>query len=456
MVLERIAGGVPRGVRPRHHAVRPAARARLPLGGLRDRGRPARPSGSPRRVALASLPFGSGVSRSSSSCSERVPRRSAASLTRTARATLAGFILVVLGLTFLGLLPWPEGCSRRASHRGAQAGSSVLLGAAFAVCAAPCIGTVLASILVLAERHEHGAPRGRSAGGVLRGARVGLPARGRRLHPGDGRVSGGRDHYVVIRVASGLTLVALGLLLFFHRDWWLRVFLNRLLNDVGLGDRFPLSGRSSSVPRAEPPRPGSVRRPRRLRDWTGVRGVSRRAAFSSWRSQPTRFPRPAWYQATATWTSPWKKSRSAGSAARHACSSSSCAAKYSPALEVDAQRARPVNWLDALDSRATLRRGDDPAWGVDLFFRGKLDACYPATISSRPTASTRRSRDRRHRAGRPLRRRRRVPRRPALGFTNHTDTAGLRRANAAGFDQVVAKSALDERAPSRSRTSGLR
>jgi hypothetical protein len=31
---------------------------------------------------------------------------------------------------------------------------------------------------------------------------------------------------------------------------------------------------------------------------------------------------------------------------------------------------------------------------------------------------------------------------PLLGFTNHTDTAGLRRAHAAGFDQVVAKSAL--------------
>ena len=31
---------------------------------------------------------------------------------------------------------------------------------------------------------------------------------------------------------------------------------------------------------------------------------------------------------------------------------------------------------------------------------------------------------------------------PILGFTNHTDTAGLRRAHAAGFDQVVAKSAL--------------
>ena len=35
---------------------------------------------------------------------------------------------------------------------------------------------------------------------------------------------------------------------------------------------------------------------------------------------------------------------------------------------------------------------------------------------------------------------------PILGYTNHTDTAGLRAAHAAGFDQVVAKSALVERA----------
>ena len=34
---------------------------------------------------------------------------------------------------------------------------------------------------------------------------------------------------------------------------------------------------------------------------------------------------------------------------------------------------------------------------------------------------------------------------PIVGFTNHTDTAGLRAANAAGFDQVLAKSALGER-----------
>jgi DNA-binding NarL/FixJ family response regulator len=35
---------------------------------------------------------------------------------------------------------------------------------------------------------------------------------------------------------------------------------------------------------------------------------------------------------------------------------------------------------------------------------------------------------------------------PILGYTNHTDTSGLRAAHAAGFDQVVVKSALVERA----------
>ena len=36
---------------------------------------------------------------------------------------------------------------------------------------------------------------------------------------------------------------------------------------------------------------------------------------------------------------------------------------------------------------------------------------------------------------------------PILGYTNHTDTSGLRRAHTAGFDQVIVKSALVERAP---------
>jgi DNA-binding NarL/FixJ family response regulator len=34
---------------------------------------------------------------------------------------------------------------------------------------------------------------------------------------------------------------------------------------------------------------------------------------------------------------------------------------------------------------------------------------------------------------------------PIVGYTNHTDRAGLQRAHAAGFDQVIVKSALVER-----------
>jgi cytochrome c biogenesis protein CcdA len=43
-----------------------------------------------------------------------------------------------------------------------------------------------------------------------------------------------RDRYHVIQITSGVVLVALGLLLFFHRDWWLHVALNRALDDLGL------------------------------------------------------------------------------------------------------------------------------------------------------------------------------------------------------------------------------
>jgi hypothetical protein len=36
---------------------------------------------------------------------------------------------------------------------------------------------------------------------------------------------------------------------------------------------------------------------------------------------------------------------------------------------------------------------------------------------------------------------------PIVGFTNHTDRTGLQAAHTAGFDQVIVKSALVERAP---------
>ena len=87
--------------------------------------------------------------------------------------------------------------------------------------------------------------------------------------------------------------------------------------------------------------------------------------------------------------------------------------------------------------------------GVDVFFRGKLDALLGgshklvttdsvdppdlvivdiARVDPYEVAET-------------------YPDIPIVGFTNHTDTAGLRAAKEAGFDQVIVRSALAERAP---------
>ena len=86
--------------------------------------------------------------------------------------------------------------------------------------------------------------------------------------------------------------------------------------------------------------------------------------------------------------------------------------------------------------------------GVDLFFRGKLEALLPehhlittdgvgtpelvicdiARIEPEEVVDS-------------------WPDIPIVGFTNHTDKSGLQRAHTAGFDQVIVKSALAERVP---------
>ncbi len=142
----------------------------------------------------------------------------------------------MIGLAFVGLLPTPQGTvAPELAQRAKRGGSGVLLGGAFAVIAAPCIGTVLASILVLAG----------SSGDVARGV-VLLFAYS--LGLGAAFVAAGvafahamrafrwvRMHYELIKIASGTTLIVLGLLLFFNRDWWLRVALDELFAKVGLG-----------------------------------------------------------------------------------------------------------------------------------------------------------------------------------------------------------------------------
>jgi len=85
--------------------------------------------------------------------------------------------------------------------------------------------------------------------------------------------------------------------------------------------------------------------------------------------------------------------------------------------------------------------------GVDLFFRAKLGALLPGhrlvttDSADRPelviTDIARVDPDEVADA---------YPDIPIVGFASHTDTAGLRAAHTAGFDRVLAKSALNERA----------
>jgi cytochrome c-type biogenesis protein len=204
-----------------------AALSSVEVGHLGERG-------TSRRVLMASVPFivgftivfvilGAGAAAVGGSVSVRT------------QTDVAGFVLVVLGLAFLGLVPVPERIVAPGLLTGARRrGSGVLLGGAFAVCAAPCIGVVLASVLVLAS----------DTGTWLRGAvllaayALGLGAAFILAGIAFARAMGAfrwlRDHYRIIQAVSGVILVALGLLLFFHRDWWLHVALNRALEAVGL------------------------------------------------------------------------------------------------------------------------------------------------------------------------------------------------------------------------------
>jgi len=187
-----------------------------------------------RRIVVASIPFILGFTAVFVALGAGAAAIGSA-VDKPTQIKIAGFVLIVIGLAFAGLLPWPEravapGLLQHARRRG----SNALLGGAFAVCAAPCIGTVLASILVLAS----------SSGTIARGV-VLLVAYS--LGLGAAFVFAGvafahamrafrwvRDHYTVVRTVSGLILVALGLLLFFGRDWWLQVALDQVFTWIGL------------------------------------------------------------------------------------------------------------------------------------------------------------------------------------------------------------------------------
>jgi cytochrome c-type biogenesis protein len=192
--------------------------------------------GTTKRVFLGSLPFVAGFTVLFVVLGAGAGLvGNAVSLNSTRVQAVAGFIVVLFGLAFVGLLPFPErlvapGLVGEARRRG----SGALLGAAFAVCAAPCMGPVLGAILVLA-----GSTTTVAQGALLLlvyslGLAIPFVVAGIAFTQVMGPFRWLRDHYVAIRSASGGLLVAIGLLLFFDRIWWLSVGFNRALEAVGL------------------------------------------------------------------------------------------------------------------------------------------------------------------------------------------------------------------------------
>jgi cytochrome c-type biogenesis protein len=192
--------------------------------------------GSGRRVVLASIPFVVGFTAVFVSLGVGAALVGGRLLAdQFLLEKVAGFVLVVFGLAFMGLLPWPERLVGAGLLRSARSTRSrVLLGGAFAVCAAPCIGPVLAGILVLAGSSETVAQGALLLGVYSLGLAVPFVLAGALFTRSMGAFRWLRDHYRAIQVVGGALMVALGLLLFFGRFYWLQVYFNRVSGWLGL------------------------------------------------------------------------------------------------------------------------------------------------------------------------------------------------------------------------------
>jgi cytochrome c-type biogenesis protein len=189
-----------------------------------------------RRVALASIPFIAGFSVVFVALGAAA-NLIASVISEETKQALAGFILVVAGLAFMGLLPLTDRLVAGGLIEGARSrGSRVLLGGAFAVCAAPCVGPFLAEAFAAASNSET----------VLRGS-AWLAAYSAGLGVaflliavffvrGMAFFRWMRDHYRWFSLVGGAILVGLGLLLFFDEFWRVQAYTHRFLEAVGLGD----------------------------------------------------------------------------------------------------------------------------------------------------------------------------------------------------------------------------
>ena len=298
--------------------------------------------GSARRVVIASIPFIAGFSAVFVVLGAAAAAV-AGQVDKTTQTEIAGFILVVLGLAFVGLLPWPERVMAPGLvHRARRSGSAALLGGAFAVVAAPASGRCSPRSSSLAS----------SSGGVARGVILLLAYS---LGLGAAFVVAGvafahamrtfrwiRSHYQALRIASGVD-------------------------------------------------PDHARPPALLQPRLVAADRARPALRAARAHDLLTAARPV---VSIRWQA-WRESCSSASISSFGRSSKRC----------------------SRTTRLLTSEGIDPP-DLVLADVGRVD---PDDVADT------------------------FPDVPLLGFTNHKDTEGLRRAHAAGFDRVIVKSALFER-----------
>ncbi len=151
---------------------------------------------------------------------------------------VSGVLIVLMGLFFIGTLflpmlnrEWrPEALLKRA-----HTGGPIVAGLAFAVAWLPCTGPTLGAILTAASTESRVGEGGVLLAFYALGLAVPFLVAAALFVPAMGVFRRIRDHYTVIQVVSGIVLVALGLLLFFDRFWWLNVAFNRVFEFFGVG-----------------------------------------------------------------------------------------------------------------------------------------------------------------------------------------------------------------------------
>jgi cytochrome c-type biogenesis protein len=189
-----------------------------------------------RRVAVASLPFIAGFAAVFVLLGAAT-NVIASVMSEQTKQAFAGFILVVAGLAFMGLLPWTDRLVAGGLLHGARrTGSRVLLGGAFAICAAPCVGPFLAEAFAAASNSETVIRGSAWLAAYSAGLGVAFLLAAVFFVRGMAFFRWMRDHYSVFSIVGGTILVVLGLLLFFDEFYRVQVYTHRLLETLGLGD----------------------------------------------------------------------------------------------------------------------------------------------------------------------------------------------------------------------------